>query len=54
MFYLLLRLPGAAAHALEQHERGWRNLPFYGDGLILTKDTPGKKDAANDTRGVGE
>lgn len=40
MFYLLLRLPGAAAHALEQHERGWRTLPFYGDGLILTKDVP--------------
>jgi citrate synthase len=40
MLYLLLRLPGAAAHALEQHERGWRTLPFYNDGLILTKDTP--------------
>jgi citrate synthase len=40
MFYLLLRLPGAAAHALEQHERGWRTLPFYNDGLILTQDTP--------------
>lgn len=38
MLYLLLRLPGAAAHALEQHERGWRDLPFYNDGLILTDD----------------
>lgn len=43
MLYLLLRLPGAAAHALEQHERGWRTLPFYNDGLILTKDVPGAK-----------
>jgi citrate synthase len=42
MLYLLLRLPGAAAHALEQHERGWRSLPFYNDGLILTKDVPNK------------
>lgn len=47
MFYLLLRLPGAAAHALEQHEGGWRTLPFYNDGLILTKDVPNAKPTGN-------
>lgn len=41
MLYLLLRLPGAAAHALEQEKLGWRRYPFFGDGLILTND-PGK------------
>lgn len=39
MLYLLLRLPGAAAHALEQEKTGWRHYPFFGDGLIL-KDDP--------------
>jgi citrate synthase len=29
MLYLLLRLPGAAAHALEQTENGFRRFPFY-------------------------
>ncbi|HFD13289.1 MAG TPA: citryl-CoA lyase [Crenotrichaceae bacterium] len=38
MLYLLLRLPGAAAHALEQREYGWRKYPFFGDGLVLTND----------------
>lgn len=38
MLYLLLRLPGAAAHALEQRERGWRDYPFHNDGLVLTDD----------------
>lgn len=28
MLYLLLRLPGAAAHALEQQAHGYRNFPF--------------------------
>lgn len=28
MLYLLLRLPGAAAHALEQHDYGFRQFPF--------------------------
>jgi citrate synthase len=27
--HLLLRLPGAAAHALEQTDKGYRNFPFY-------------------------
>jgi len=38
MLYLLLRLPGAAVHALEQNERGWRGYPFFADGLVLTDD----------------
>jgi citrate synthase len=41
MMYLLLRLPGAAVHALEQHEYGWRNFPFFKDGLYLTRDADG-------------
>ena len=38
MLYLLLRLPGAAAHALEQRHYGWRKYPFFSDGLVLTDD----------------
>jgi citrate synthase len=34
MICLLLRLPGAAAHALEQHMQ-WRKYPFFKDGLAL-------------------
>ncbi len=33
MMYMLLRLPGAAAHALEQEEYGWRQYPFFGPAL---------------------
>lgn len=29
MLCLLLRLPGAAAHALEQHQVGYRNFPLF-------------------------
>jgi citrate synthase len=29
MLYLMLRLPGAAAHALEQSEQGFKRFPFY-------------------------
>ncbi len=32
MLYLLMRLPGAAAHSLEQ-DLAWRKYPFFGDGL---------------------
>jgi citrate synthase len=38
MLFLLLRLPGAAVHALEQEAMGWRRYPFFGDGLKLTND----------------
>lgn len=31
--YLLLRLPGALAHALEQRARGWRDYPFHAGGV---------------------
>lgn len=29
MLFLLLRLPGAAVHALEQRDGGYRNFPFF-------------------------
>lgn len=38
MLYLLLRLPGAAAHALEQQEYGWRRYPFFANGLQLSNE----------------
>jgi len=33
MLYLLLRLPGAAVHSLEQRVHGWRKYPFFGEVL---------------------
>lgn len=41
MLYLLLRLPGAAAHALEQQALGWRQFPFIGSRVML-EDDPGE------------
>lgn len=41
MLYLLLRLPGAAAHALEQEANGFRNFPFY--DVNLTNDPDNKE-----------
>ena len=38
MLYLLLRLPGAAVHALEQKQNGWRKYPFFHNGVVLTDD----------------
>jgi citrate synthase len=38
MLYLLLRLPGAAAHALEQRDVGYKKFPFY---PIEMEDDPG-------------
>jgi len=38
MLYLLLRLPGAAIHALEQKQYGWRKYPFFSDGVELLDD----------------
>ena len=38
IIYMLLRLPGAAAHSLEQEKLGWRRYPFFADGLKLTND----------------
>jgi len=42
MLFLLLRLPGAAVHALEQRKQGWRKYPFFINGLKLKND-PGSK-----------
>lgn len=39
MLYLLLRLPGAAVHGLEQREYGWRRYPFHHQGLEILTDT---------------
>ena len=44
MLYLLLRLPGAAVHSLEQKKNGWRKFPFYLDKVELTED-PKTKDS---------
>lgn len=38
MIYLLLRLPGAAAHALEQEQNGWRRYPFFSDGFKVVEN----------------
>ena len=49
MLFLLLRLPGAAAHAVEQQKLGWKKYPFFLNGLTLTKDSEshaGQKDHA--------
>jgi len=38
MLHLLLRLPGAAVHALEQRDGGYKNFPFF---QIELEDDPG-------------
>ena len=38
MLYLILRLPGAAVHGLEQKHLGWRKFPFYLNGLEILDD----------------
>jgi citrate synthase len=43
MLFLLLRLPGAAAHALEQEGNGFRRFPFY--SVELQDDPANKEDA---------
>lgn len=40
MLHLLLRLPGAAAHALEQRPLGYKKFPF---GTVELEDEPGKE-----------
>ena len=35
MLFLILRLPGAAVHALEQRELGWKKYPFYLDKYFV-------------------
>lgn len=41
MLYLILRLPGAAAHALEQKKLGFRHFPFF-QGAVHLGDDPVK------------
>ena len=41
MLYLLLRLPGAAAHALEQERYGYKQFPFY---PVELEDDPASKE----------
>jgi citrate synthase len=38
MLYLILRLPGAAVHALEQKEFGFKRYPFFHDAVHLAND----------------
>lgn len=38
MLFLLLRLPGAAVHALEQKEFGFRHFPFFRHAVHLGND----------------
>ncbi|MDH5729007.1 MAG: citryl-CoA lyase [Gammaproteobacteria bacterium] len=37
--YLLLSMPGAVVHALEQKVSGWRHYPFFANGLDLAQST---------------
>ncbi|ROR32018.1 citryl-CoA lyase [Inmirania thermothiophila] len=46
MLHLLLRLPGAAVHALEQQGLGWRRYPFFAEGLELLDDPGGAGEGA--------
>ncbi|MFH2134086.1 MAG: citryl-CoA lyase [Pseudomonadota bacterium] len=43
MLYLMLRLPGAAAHALEQGRYGFKRFPFY---PVELEDDPAAKENA--------
>lgn len=43
MLTLLLGLPGAAAHALEQQEQGIRRFPFFGINLLADPEAPPRK-----------
>lgn len=47
MLYLMLRLPGAAAHAIEQKGMGWKKFPYYGPAIELADD-PGPVSADSD------
>ena len=45
MLFLILRIPGAAAHSLEQNQYGLRKYPFFGDSLRLQNDPgPSRKE----------
>lgn len=42
MLYLILSLPGAGAHALEQRSYGWKKYPFFGNAVTLIDDPEAK------------
>ncbi len=42
MLFLMLRLPGAAVHALEWEVNGWKKFPAYGSGIRLSNDPASK------------
>ncbi len=44
MLFMILRLPGAGAHALEQRHNGLAKYPFFADGLKLSNDPGPVKD----------
>lgn len=46
MLYLIMRLPGAAVHAIEQRSTPWNRFPFFGDSINLIDD-PGAKGVPN-------
>ncbi|CAN5487734.1 hypothetical protein BH11PSE11_BH11PSE11_39180 [soil metagenome] len=48
MLFLLLRLPGAAAHALEQRQYGYRQFPFY---PVELQDDPATRGQQLEPRG---
>jgi len=41
--FLMSRLPGAAAHAMEQEKLGWRKFPFFADTVSLESDAEKKR-----------
>ncbi len=43
MAYILLRLPGAAVHALEQEQLGLRRYPFFREGLAVADSVQTEK-----------
>ncbi|NRF70003.1 citryl-CoA lyase [Aquincola sp. S2] len=43
MLFLLMRLPGAAAHALEQRSNSYRDFPFF---AVELQDDPGRSKTA--------
>ncbi len=49
MLYLMLRLPGAAVHALEQKQMGWKKFPFYGPAIELDEGASGSAQEASQT-----
>lgn len=52
MLYLILRLPGAAVHALEQWDMGWKKFPYYGPAVELEPSAdPGARTVERDGEG---